>query len=107
MNILPFTPQASGTVNLSVTGTTGNVALPRTGASGLYNGAQIMVTSAPAGTIAFIKFGTSSSVTAVAATDTPILPGSIMVFTIASDTTYVAAIGTSGTTLYFSSGQGS
>jgi hypothetical protein len=106
MNILPFTPKAAGTVNLSVSGTTGNVALSRTGPTGNYNGEQIMVTSAPSGAIAFIEFGTSSSVTAVAATGTPILPGAIMMFTVASDTTYVAAIGSAGT-LYFTAGMGS
>lgn len=92
----PFTPNS--TVSRAVTGASANVALPST------QGNQIMVTSASGNSIAFIKFG-SSSVTA-ALTDTPILPGTVQVFTVQDSMTTVAAIGTTGTTLYFTSGDG-
>lgn len=98
----PFTPQ--GTVNLAVSGTTGHVALSK-GTTQQAGPNQVMVTSPSGGTIAFIKFG-ASTVTAVAATDTPILPGAIMVFSVPPSVTDVAAIGTAGTTLYFTSGEG-
>ena len=101
MNILPFTPVTNGTVNLSVTGTSGTVTLAKTAI-----GQQIMVTSPPTNAAAYIEFGTSS-VAAVAATSTPIQPGAIMVFTVGPTVTTAAAIGASGTTLYFTSGQGS
>lgn len=91
----PFTPGA--TVSRTVSGASASVAL---GAGG---GLQVMVTSDPANSIAFIKFG-ESAVTA-ALTDTPILPGTVQVFTIAATTTHVAAIGTAGT-LYFTGGDG-
>lgn len=93
----PFTPGA--TKSLNVTNSTASV--------GLTNGAldqQVMVTSAVNNALAFIKFG-GTGVTA-AVTDTPILPGAIMVFTIGISVTTVAAIGTSGTTLYFTVGLG-
>jgi len=92
----PFTPGA--TVSRAVTGSSASVAL---GAGG---GLQVMVTSAAGNTIAFIKFGTSSVTAAV--TDTPILPGTVQVFTIATTVTHVAAIGTTATTLYFTTGDG-
>lgn len=100
MNILPFTPASAGTVSRTVTGTSASVALA------FPSSQQVMVTSPAGNTIAFIEFGTSG-VAAVAATGTPIQPGSIMVFTVSASTTHVAAIGTSGTTLYFTSGMGS
>ena len=94
----PFTP--AGTVSRAVTGTTASVALSKA----VLN--QVMVTSAAGNAIAFIKFGIST--VEAAATDTPILPGTVMVFTVPSGglTTHVAAIGTAGTTLYFTSGEG-
>lgn len=93
----PFTP--GGTVSRTVTGTSANVALSKASAQ------QVMVTSAAGNSIAFIKFGDSSAVTA-AVTDTPILPGTVQVFTISGTATHVAAIGTTGTTLYFTTGDG-
>lgn len=92
----PFTP--GGTVSRAVTGTTANVALSST------HGLQVMVTSAATNSLAFIKFGAST--VEATTSDTPILPGTVQVFTIPSGTLYVAAIGTSGTTLYFTSGDG-
>lgn len=97
----PFTP--AGTVSRAVTGTTASVALSHATASGPTPN-SILITSPSANAIAFIKFG-DSTVTAVV-TDTPILPGIVMVFSIPPATTHVAAIGTSGTTLYFTSGEG-
>lgn len=92
----PFSPGA--TVSRSVTGTTARVALPTS------YGNQIMVTSASGNSIAFIKFGDATIEAAV--TDTPILPGTVQVFTVQPSMTNVAAIGTTGTTLYFTSGDG-
>lgn len=100
MNILPITPNSAGTVNLSVTGSTARVPL-----SIVSQSQQVMVTSPAANNIAFIEFG-SSTVVAVAATGTPILPGAIMVFTVGQTVTNVAAIGSATTTLYFTCGAG-
>lgn len=92
----PFTP--GGTVSRAVTGATANVALSDAQSN------QVMVTSASGNSIAFIKFGASDVTAAV--TDTPILPGTVQVFTKQPSMTTVAAIGTAGTTLYFTSGDG-
>jgi streptogramin lyase len=93
----PGTP--AGTVSRTVSGTTANVALAKPTN-------QVMVTSLAANAIAFVAFG-NSSVAAVAATDTPILPGSVQVFSIPAVTgMYAAAIGSAGT-LYFTSLEGS
>lgn len=99
MNTLPFTPDTAGTVSRSVSGTSATVTLAKTALS-----QQIMVTSPSANAIAFIEFG-DSSVTAVAATATPVLPGAIMMFTVGPSVTTVAAIGSAGT-LYFTCGIG-
>lgn len=96
INAGPFTPGA--TVSRTVTSSTANVALATPGST-------VMVTSAPGGNIAFIKFGVDSSATA-ATTDTPILPGAIYVFTVTPIDLYVAAIGSATTTLYFTTGYG-
>lgn len=96
-SLAPFTP--GGTVSRTVTSSSANVALPTT------TGDQIMVTSPAGGNIAFIKFGVDSSITA-AVTDTPILPGSIIVLTVPPTMLYVAAIGSATTTLYFTRGDG-
>lgn len=93
----PFTPGT--TVSRAVTGSTANVALPST------RGNQIVVASAATNTIAFINFGTSASVTA-AVTDYPILPGTKETLSVPPGMTHVAAIGTTGTTLYFTAGDG-
>lgn len=102
MNSEPFTPITAGTVSRSVSGTTASVALAKTGIP-----QTVMVTSVPGtGTaIAFIEFG-DSTVAAVAATGTPILPGAIYTFSIAPSVTHMAAIGSSGTTIYITCGHG-
>jgi len=92
----PISP--AGTVSRTVTGSSANVALAKAAN-------QVVVTSPSTNSIAFIAFGTSSAVTA-AVTDTPILPGTVQVFSTGVNITYVAAIGTAGTTLYFTSGEG-
>ncbi len=92
----PFTPGV--TVSRTVTGTTARVAI--TGA-----GEQITITSAPDNTLAFINFGDSAVTAAV--TDFPVAPGTEQTVTIPPGATHVAAIGTTGTTLYFSRGDGS
>lgn len=92
----PFT--AGATVSRSVTAASARVALPGTTPN------QIRVISAVANAIAFIKFGDATVTAAV--TDTPILPGTVEVFTIPPGVTNVAAIGTNGTTLYFTAGDG-
>ncbi|MEI6283071.1 MAG: hypothetical protein WCP82_10225 [Alphaproteobacteria bacterium] len=94
----PFTP--AGTVTLSVSSTTGSATLPTTSFD------QLLVTAPAGGAIAFIRWGASPQ-TAVT-TDTPILPGSVQIFTIPSTATTVAAItGSSTQTLYLTVGQGS
>lgn len=92
----PFTP--ASTVSRSVTATTANVALP-----GL-TGNQVRVASSADNAIAFIRFGASTVEAAV--TDMPILPGTVEVFTVQPSMSHVAAIGTTGTTLYFTAGDG-
>jgi len=99
MNTEPFTPMTAGTVSRAVAGTTASVAL----AKGSVN-QTVMVSSLAANAIAFIEFGTSA-VEAAIATGTPILPGQTQKFTVGSNVTHVAAIGTAGT-LYITCGKG-
>lgn len=99
MNNRPFTPNTAGTAPRTVSGSTASVALVKGGVS-----QNVMVTSPSGNAIAFIELG-SSTVTAVAATATPILPGAIMIFTVGPDVTHAAAIGSAGT-LYFTTGLG-
>ncbi len=95
----PLTPMSAGTVSRTVSGATASVALAKTGQN-----QSVMVTSPATNALAFIEFG-DSTVTSVIATGTPILPGAIMTFSVASSVTHAAAIGTAGT-LYFTCGQG-
>lgn len=99
MNTEPFSAMTAGTVSRSVSGTSATVALAKTGVP-----QTVMVQSAPSGAIAFIEFG-DSTVASVAATGTPVLPGVVLVLTVAASVTHVAAIGSSGT-LYFTCGHG-
>lgn len=94
----PFTP-AAATVN-ATPGATAAIALP----AGT-NPRQVMITLAgtnPA--IAFIKFG-SSSVTASATADTPVLPNTQVIFSVPAGATHVAVVGTAGT-IYITAGNG-
>ena len=94
----PFTPGL--TVTLAVTDASDSVALP-VGLSG-----QVMVTSAPDSSLAFIQFG-DDTITADEASSTPILPTASYVFTIGNET-HVAGVAATGNTatLYFTRGQG-
>ena len=91
----PFTPGI--TVSRTVTSSTARVALGATGQA-------VMIQSIPSGNIAFIKFG-DSTVEAVT-TDTPVLPGVVMVLVPPATATHMAAIGSATTTLYATSGYG-
>jgi hypothetical protein len=94
----PFMPY--GTVSLAATSSTGSVALSRARN-------QTVVITAPAGNSGpvFIKFGDSD--VEAAATDFPILPGTVQTFHIVEDWTHVAGILASGTgTIYASAGDG-
>jgi len=95
----PFTPGPTAT--LAVTEASAAVALP-VGLSG-----QVMVTSAPNSSLAFIQFG-DATVEADEASSTPILPTAAYTFTIGADATHVAGICATGdtATLYFTRGQG-
>ncbi len=95
--ITPFGPGASA--SLTVTGTTGNVALPLGGLSVriVNNGLQLV----------YIKFGTSA-VTATTS-DMAMLPNTVETFTISRSSahTHVAAIAaTTGSTLNITAGMG-
>lgn len=93
----PFTP--GSTVSVSATGTTSRVALPAT------RGNQIRVAVAAGGSIAFVRFGTTAVNALV--TDTPVLPGTIEIFTVPTGMTHVAGITSTGTaTVYFTAGDG-
>lgn len=98
-NSEPFTPVTTGTVSRTVSGSSAAVALAKTGSP-----QTVLVQSPAANAVAFIEFG-DSTVAAVAATGTPILPGAIMVFTVGPAVTHMAAIGSAGT-LYVTSGHG-
>ena len=100
--LIPFTPIAPS-ASISATTSSSRVALPNSTAT------QVMVT-APAtnADVALIRFG-SSDITALT-TSTPILPGTVQVFTVPGDgiVTHVAAIcATSTASLIFTSGMGS
>lgn len=94
----PFTPGV--TVSRAVTASTASVALGATG----FPPSTVEIQSPSANAIAFIKFGDSTVIAAV--TDYPIMPGIDKIVTPPPGTTHVASIGTTGTTLYFTSGHG-
>lgn len=121
----PATPRDQSTVSLTASGTTGNVALggSATTTEGVLQTVQLIVTSAAttnglsggtAASVAYLRFGTSSAVVAIAPSGAtpgglPILPGSIQTFTIpASYYTHVAAItpATGGALLFFTQAYG-
>jgi hypothetical protein len=95
--MIPFTPGA--TVSLAATTSTARVALPLT------KGPQLRVSSLAANALTFIKFGTDT--VNAAATDFPILPGTVTTITVPPGATHVAGVtGTSTATLYFTAGDG-
>ena len=96
----PFTPDVAGTVAAPAVTTTTTFALPFTGEQ------QVMVSALAANTtVAFIRFGIST-VTATTAVDTPILPGTVQMFSVGPATTHVAVVSASAATLYFTCGHG-
>jgi hypothetical protein len=97
-----FYPQAN-TVNVAVTGTSANVQF--TTGIGLLNGCQVRLFNSGTN-ITYINFGATSAVTATTTAGLAMAPNSIEVFTVPYSTTYVAAIGTSGNTLYATPGEG-
>lgn len=102
----PFTPAESATVGSTIVAagvtTTTTVALRLGGVE-----QQVMVSALAGNTaVAFIKFG-NSAVTATTASDTPILPGEVMIFTVGPNVTHVAVVSAAAATLYFTSGHGS
>jgi hypothetical protein len=96
-SVSPFRP--TGTIGLSVSSTSGNVSL-----SG--GGDSIVVTNTTTA-LAYIRFGSDSTVTASTA-DMPILASSKLILSINSLITYAAAISPTGSgTILFSRGDGS
>lgn len=95
----PFTP-GGPTATLAVTTSSDLVAITRGQQSN-----QVQITVVAGGEIAFVNFGDDTVVAAV--TDTPVLPGTYRIFSIAPDVTHVAAItSTSTATLYATPGNG-
>jgi len=99
-NTEPFTPVYQGTGTRTVSGSSATIALAKTGAP-----QTVMVSSLAGNAIAFIEFG-DSTIAAAIASGCPILPGAVMIFSVAAAVTHMAAIGTAGT-LYVTSGHGS
>lgn len=102
-----FQPNDGQTVNISYTssGTSAQVALPTRASNGnetirVYNNLAV---------VAYIKFGTSSSVTATASADIPIPSLGVEAFSCPVGITNVAAIPASSTSgnIYFTIGKGS
>lgn len=85
--MVPFTNVATAT--LPVTAASANVALPTLPPTDRPRNLQ--VACAAGASVAFIKFGTSSGVTA-AVTDYPVLPGTEKMLTLPQGMTHVAAI---------------
>lgn len=97
-----FSPKAAGTVSITTSGASQNVALGATGGGSR----QVRVKNIDTTNLVFINFG-NSSVTAATATGVPIGPGETAGFTIDNDDTHVAAISSAGTpVVYFTVGYG-
>jgi ABC-type uncharacterized transport system permease subunit len=97
----PFTV-IGATVNLSVTTTTGSVALTTIGDQG---GMEVRLYNAGSATV-FVNFGIST-VAATTAAGFPLPSGAIEIFTVGPVVTHVAALTAAGTaTLYATSGRG-
>jgi hypothetical protein len=100
VGLSPFTP--GNTVAITITSSSAETAI-QTG-----TGDQVMVSSLAGNAIAFVAFGISSTTVTIPTTatnGTPILPGTVQVFTVPPGTTHIAVIGTSGT-LYVTRGDG-
>jgi hypothetical protein len=97
-SLAPFAPNVAGSVTITVTDSSAATALVGTGA-------QVMLHNAGSA-IVFVNFGTSTA-TAAVATGTPIPVGAIMVLTKKAADTHIATIsGTTGQTLYVTTGEG-
>lgn len=89
------------TVNLVVTATSANIAIPSLGNMNR----QILITNLGTNVV-FVEFGTSS-VTASLGSSKPILPNSDNAFSVGSALTHLAAIASAtGNTIYCTSGVG-
>lgn len=98
-NTQPMTVAANAT--LSVTATTGNVAVGSANQGSTFQFCNIGTN------ICFVKSGTSNAITA-ATTDIPVPSGAILTYTFPPETTHIAAIclATQTATLYISRGEG-
>lgn len=96
MNEAPFTP--GGTVAVSVTTASLRGTLPAGSV------AQVLINAPASNSIAFIKFGDNTVVAAL--TDTPIMPGTVTLFSVPNGATSVAVISGTAATLYFTVGHG-
>jgi len=100
-----FQPRSAGvTVNIAVTASSANVAVFSAPLTTVPN-MQVRFFNSGTNTT-FVEFGTSSAVAATTSTSVPLAGNSIEVFTVPYGTTYIAAIGTSGNTLYMTPGEG-
>lgn len=94
--------QGQNTVNTAVTGTSAYVTLP----APTIGVRSVRIVCAGTANI-FVKFGTSTSVTAVAANDMPMLANTAEVFLLPNDITHIAAIAAgAGSTMYCTVGEG-
>ena len=103
----PFTP--SLTKAITVSATSAALALPLT-SSPVQRPNQVMVSSLAANAVAFIAFGISTDTvvipTGTASNGTPILPGTVQIFTVPPTATHILSIGTAANTLYVTEGDG-
>lgn len=95
-----FTPGGTVTVAATTTSATTRVALAKS-----VTDQTLWVQNVAGGAVAFVNFG-DSSVSAAAATSTPILPGSGQLITVGPDATHVAGVtGATSATVYVTSGR--
>lgn len=100
-----FQPRSAAvTVNIAVSGSSQNVAVFTSSLTTVPNMQVRFYNNGNAVTL--VEFGTNSTVTANATTSLPLAPNSIEVVTVPYGTTYIAAIGTTGNTLYMTPGEG-
>ena len=93
----PYTPS----VSLSVTSSSGSVAIPASGPT------QARLSTNSTDSVCFVKFGTSGVSAASDGTDMRLGPGAIEVFSVPLNATHIAAKTASGTaTLYITGGEG-
>lgn len=84
----------STTVSLSVTTTSGRIAL--TGTGGSMSQCRVAVSAGSGATFCFVAFGADNTVTATSA-DIAMIPGTTEVFSIGQGVTYIAALTDAGT----------